>query len=86
MGGDQREDGAVLGQLLIEQGKIAANVATVVTDVAVIKEQMRQVPDHELRLRSLETARAKILGFAAGCGMLSGALTTLVYWALQARR
>ena len=46
-------------QMLLE---ISKNVGTLVTDVAVIKTQMTQVPDHEIRIRALESAAQQATG------------------------
>lgn len=80
---DQHEDGSILGQLLVEQGKMAKDVMTMRIDVAVIKEQLKDVPNLESRIRALEVAKAKIIGGASAAGILSGAVATLIYWALS---
>lgn len=54
---DARTDG-LLGQILLEQGKISR-------DIGIILEQLKAVPDHELRLRSLEETRAQAAGESA---------------------
>ena len=38
----------------------------------VIHEQLKQLPDHEQRLRALEAAKAKIWGAAAVLGAICG--------------
>lgn len=55
------------------------------TQLAVIGEQLKAIPDHETRIRSLETARAKLYGAAAAAGLISGGAVTLVTWALTRR-
>lgn len=40
--------------------------------LAVITEQLRAIPDHEQRLRVLETARAKVFGAAVVLGAIAG--------------
>jgi len=72
----QAPDGAILAQILHKQGEMAMQLA-------VISEQLRAIPDHETRLRLLESARAKLTGAAVAAGTLSGGLATLVYWALS---
>lgn len=42
--------GGLLGQILIKQGELG-------TQLAVISEQLKAVPDHETRIRSLEKWR-----------------------------
>lgn len=71
---------AMLSQLLIEQGKIGAQLAVVI-------EQLKAIPDHEQRIRvveaaippnlehrlgALERAGARAIGWAAGSGILTG--------------
>jgi hypothetical protein len=72
----QPQDG-MLAQIMMELGKQS-------TQLAVISEQLKGLPDHESRLRILEAARAKIIGAGVAAGTLSGAVATLIYWALQA--
>lgn len=52
------DPGAILAQILVEQGKTS-------TQLAVISEQLKAVPDHENRLRALETSHNKLAGAAA---------------------
>ena len=40
--------------------------------LAVIHEQLKAIPDHEQRLRALETARAKVYGAAITLGAVAG--------------
>jgi hypothetical protein len=40
--------------------------------LAVIHEQLKQLPDHEQRIRQLEAARAKLWGAAAVIGAVCG--------------
>ena len=76
----------MLAQILVEQGKQG-------TQLAVISEQLKAVPDHEARLRaveaqipphleervgSLETSRAKLLGMAAAASLIASAGGTWV--------
>lgn len=65
------QENGLIGQVLLKLGEIG-------TDVAVIKEQTRQqandVSDHELRLRRLETSKAKMAG---ACGALSVMVTVV---------
>jgi hypothetical protein len=42
----------------------------------VIREQLKDLPDHEKRIRTLETARAKLIGASAAVSaFVSGAAT-----------
>lgn len=82
----EHNDGSILGQLLVEQGKMSKEVSDTRTDVAVIKERISAIPEHERRIRTLELARAKTTGMGIAAGVLSGGMATLIYWALQARR
>lgn len=51
------------------------------TQLAVISEQLRDLPDHEARIRILETTRARLYGacalLAAVAGSAAGWLTLL---------
>jgi hypothetical protein len=40
--------------------------------LAVIHEQLKQLPDHEQRIRSLESAKAKVWGAAMVLGAIAG--------------
>jgi hypothetical protein len=40
--------------------------------LAVIHEQLKAIPDHELRIRALESARARIWGAAITLGAIAG--------------
>lgn len=62
----QPTDGALSAQILFKLGEIS-------TDVAVIKTEMKDVQDHESRIRVLEAARFRIAGGAAVLGTLAGA-------------
>lgn len=42
-----------------------------------LKEVKCVIKDHEARLRPLESQRNKILGLAAGCGFLGGAVVKM---------
>jgi len=55
-----------LGQLLISQGAMAV-------DVAVIKQQMTVVTDHETRIRDLESLRSKLGAIWAAAVVVGGA-------------
>jgi hypothetical protein len=68
----------MLGQVLLELGKIS-------TQVAVLGEQMKDVPDHEQRLRALETSKAKIYGAAAVLSVVMGGLSGWVSLILSRR-
>ena len=69
-------DGGVQAQILV-------TVTNISTDVAVMKEQLKAVPDHETRIRSLEAKTAKMIGAGVASGVLSGGMATIVYWALS---
>jgi hypothetical protein len=45
--------------------------------LAVIYEQLRQLPDHEARIRMLEASRAKLVG---ACVALSAVVSTAGTW------
>lgn len=66
-------DGAiagVLGQILLKQGDLGSQLA-------VISEQLKAVPDHESRLRALERFRFTLLG---GAIVVSLAVSAVVTW------
>ena len=52
-------------------------------DIAIIKEQHKAVPDHEARIRALESKAAKMVGAGVASGVLSGGMATIIYWALS---
>lgn len=57
------------GQILLELGKLS-------TQIAVMDEKLKDLPDHETRIRMLENARAKLYGGAIAISVLvSGAGT-----------
>jgi hypothetical protein len=58
-------DGAVLAQILLEQGRQG-------TQLAVIDSKLAPIADHETRLRALERFRWSVAGWAAAGGALSG--------------
>jgi len=71
------DDSAIrLIDVYAEQVKMSAQLA-------VIHEQLRQLPDHEARIRVLENSRAKIFGatialsaVVSGCGTWVGLVIT----------
>lgn len=67
---------ATAAQILVELGAMKVQLA-------VISEQLKAVPDHEARIRRLESARSKLVGAALAAGTLSGSCATLVYWAVS---
>lgn len=73
-----RADDGLLAQILLKQGEMG-------TQLAVISEQLKIVPDHESRIRALESARAKLIGASVAAGTLSGGAATLICWALSRR-
>lgn len=46
--------------------------------LAVIHEQLKALPDHEQRIRALETAKAKLYGAAAAISMIVSGLATWI--------
>ena len=65
-----------LAQILLKMGEMG-------NQLAAIGEQLKALPDHENRIRGLEAAKAKLIGASAATGLLSGGVTTIVYWALS---
>lgn len=51
---------------------IFAKVVELQTTLAVISEQLKQLPDHENRIRVLETSRARLAGACLTMGALAG--------------
>lgn len=64
-------NGAILSQILMKQGEMGIQLA-------VISEQLKAVPDHENRIRVLETARAKQIGAAVAISALVSGLGTWI--------
>lgn len=64
-------DSGILAQILLKQGEMG-------TQLAVISEQLKAVPDHENRIRGLERFRYTVAGVSVFGGMLAGFLG---YWA-----
>ena len=56
---------AAAAQILIKMGEMSAQLA-------VISEQLKDLPDHETRLRSLERFRYTLAGLAIVGGAASG--------------
>lgn len=56
---------SMIAQILLKQGEMGIQLA-------VISEQLKDVPDHESRLRALERFRFTIAGAAVFGGVLSG--------------
>ena len=46
--------------------------------LAVITEQMKAIPDHEVRIRALETAQAKLIGATVAVSALVSAAGTWI--------
>ncbi len=67
-----------MAQVLIELGKIS-------TQIAVMDERVKAIPDHETRLRRLEEARAKIIGGAVAVSALVSGLGTWIGFVLTRR-
>jgi hypothetical protein len=52
------------------------NDNTINAELAVIREQLKAVPDHEERIRLLEASRAKLIGAAVAVSATVSALGT----------
>lgn len=52
---------------------IFAKVVEIQVELAKVNERLQDIPDHEVRLRVLEAAKAKIYGGAAVLGAAAGA-------------
>lgn len=57
----------MLAQILVKQGEMGEKLA-------VISEQLSHLPDHEQRIRSLETFRWKLTGAMILMSFISGAV------------
>ena len=57
-----RDDG-LLGQILVEQGKLSQQVGGLDRQLAVVAEKVSQIPDHEMRIRDHDR---RIGGLEAG--------------------
>jgi hypothetical protein len=55
----------LLAQILVKQGEMSVQLG-------IIHEQLKDIPDHEQRIRLLETAKARIWGAAIVLGALAG--------------
>lgn len=68
---------------------ILAKVSDVQIKLAVVDSKLDTLTgstsDHESRLRALESFRWKLTGVAITAGLLSGAVATLIAWALTHR-
>ena len=53
---------SLLGQILVRQGEILLKQGEMATQLAVIGEQIKDVPDHEQRLRQVERVQAASAG------------------------
>jgi hypothetical protein len=62
--------------------RAATNVGSQFTVIqkklAVMREQLKRIPDHEDRIRVLESAKAKLIGAAAAVSALVSAIVTLI--------
>lgn len=58
-------------QILIKLGEMGVQLA-------VISEQLKDVPDHELRIRALEQFRWKATGLAIAAGGITGIAGALI--------
>lgn len=64
---------------------VFAKVVEMHATLAVISEQLKQLPDHEQRLRILEAARARLAGASLVIGALAGGGAGWVAIALSRR-
>ncbi len=71
-------DTSATSQILLKLGEMG-------TQLAVIHEQLKDLPDHEQRIRVLETGRNRLLGAAAAVSVAVSALGSWLGW-LAARR
>lgn len=69
-------DPSLLGQILLKQGEIGAQLAA-------IGEQLKPIKDHEDRLRALEQFRWRMAGIASACGIGAGAICGLGGYLLE---
>jgi hypothetical protein len=65
------EHDGMLAQILLKQGEMGVQLA-------VISEQLKGLPDHETRLRSLEGFRWKLTGAVLVLSLLSGGAGALL--------
>lgn len=54
-----------MAQILVELGKIS-------TQIAVMDERVKAIPDHESRIRLLEAAHLKLLGGSLALSVVAG--------------
>ncbi len=64
-------DTAATTQILLKLGEMG-------TQLAVIHEQLKDLPDHEARIRILETSRNKLLGAAVAVSAFVSAAGTWI--------
>jgi hypothetical protein len=55
-----------------------ATSATMSTQLAVIHQQVKAIPDHESRIRELESAKAKLIGAAVAISVVLSSFGTWV--------
>ena len=69
--------GGMLAQILLKQGEMG-------TQLAVMNTKLDAIPDHETRIRVLESSKAKMVGAATVLGALSGSgAGAIITWALS---
>lgn len=66
-----QDPGNMSAQILLKLGEISAQLAAV-------NEQLKDIPDHEQRIRALERVRYRVAGVASAGGALAGGAA---YWA-----
>jgi hypothetical protein len=64
---------ATMAQILLKQGEMG-------TQLAIISEQLKAVPDHEQRIRVLEQSRARIAGAAITAAGVGAAVSAIGTW------
>jgi hypothetical protein len=62
---------SILAQILLKQGEMS-------TQLAVISEQLKGLPDHESRIRALEGFRWKLTGGVTVLSLASGLAGALI--------
>lgn len=70
------DEAPVLAQILAKQAEMS-------TQLAVIIEQLKTMPDHEQRIRVLERFRYTLAGMALLGGVAAGSLGYLIGWVLR---
>ena len=76
-------EGEKLDRLSDQLGAVGVQLATLTADVRALRadltrtdtETARQLADHEVRIRSLDSWRWRVIGTATGIGLGTGALS-----------